>query len=109
MKVPNRRSAIVPPQKISAYLLDLDHPDGGSKANFFLQFGFDFQTLTEALLSHVVENEVFSTEETEYGRKFVVFGKMESPSGLSFNLKSVWIVRKGEARPSLLTAFPSKK
>lgn len=40
MKLPNAELAIVPEQKITLYLLDPTHPVGGSKASFFLRFGF---------------------------------------------------------------------
>jgi hypothetical protein len=40
MKLPNAQSAIVPERKITHYLLNPAHPAGGSKAAFFLRFGF---------------------------------------------------------------------
>jgi hypothetical protein len=40
MKLPNNQSATVPERKITHYLLNPAHPAGGSKASFFLRFGF---------------------------------------------------------------------
>ena len=55
MKLPNAQFATVPEQKITRYLLNPAHPAGGSKALFFLRFGFtvaDWPRLAEALLQH---------------------------------------------------------
>jgi len=40
MKLPNAQSATVPERKVTQYLLNPAHPAGGSKAWFFLRFGF---------------------------------------------------------------------
>lgn len=109
MKVPNCEQALIPMEKIEEYLLNPDHPDGGSKARFFLQAGFDQDTLTEALKLHVSKNEFVLTETNLYGAKFVVDGQVESPSGFSFKIRSVWIVLANSAVPILITAYPLKK
>lgn len=43
MKLPNHEACVVPEAKIVRYLLDLEHKDGGSKAEFFLAFGFTIE------------------------------------------------------------------
>jgi hypothetical protein len=40
MKLPNAQLATVPERKVTHYLLNPGHPAGGSKATFFLRFGF---------------------------------------------------------------------
>jgi len=40
MKLPNAHLATVPERKVTHYLLNPAHPAGGSKASFFLRFGF---------------------------------------------------------------------
>lgn len=40
MKLPNAELAVVPERKATQYLLNPAHPAGGSKAWFFLRFGF---------------------------------------------------------------------
>jgi hypothetical protein len=65
MKLPNAQSAIVPERKVTHYLLNPAHVAGGSKARFFLRFGFaaaEWRQLAEALLRHARENEVTATE-----------------------------------------------
>src|SRR5439155_15608031 len=65
MKLPNVHLAMVPEQKVTRYLLDPAHPAGGSKAAFFLRFGFlasNWRRLADALLAHARNNEVVATE-----------------------------------------------
>ncbi|HEY3931986.1 MAG TPA: hypothetical protein VGM58_06400 [Verrucomicrobiae bacterium] len=91
MKLPNAESAIVPERKITHYLLNPAHPAGGSKAWFFLRFGFtvdDWQKLADALLRHARENEVVETEQTPHGWRYVVDGKLIAPDGAGLNIRS---------------------
>jgi hypothetical protein len=70
MKLPNAQLATVPERKVTHYLLNPAHPAGGSKASFFLRFGFtvaDWQRLAEALIRHASENEVVEMKETRHG------------------------------------------
>ena len=72
MKLPNAHLATVPEPKITRYLLNPAHPAGGSKASFFLRFGFtvaDWPRLAGALLRHARENEVVETEQTRHGTR----------------------------------------
>lgn len=109
MKVPNCENAFVAPEKIETYLMNPDHPDGGSKARFFLQVGFDNDTLESALKQKILEN-IFAVSITNlFGTKYVVEAQIESPSGFSFNLRSVWVILSGSLHPILITAYPLKK
>lgn len=54
MKLPNAELATIPERKMTLYLLNPAHPAGGSKAAFFLKFGFNhanWKLLAEGLLS----------------------------------------------------------
>jgi len=75
MKLPNAHLATVPARKMTHYLLNPAHPAGGSKANFFLRFGFtveNWEHLAGALLQHARENEVIAIERTPYGVRYAV-------------------------------------
>src|ERR1039457_892905 len=75
MKLPNAEFATVPERKVTHYLLNPAHPAGGSKAWFFLRFGFtvaEWRKLADALLRHARENEVAETEQTPHGQRYVV-------------------------------------
>ena len=41
MAIPNADAALIPPEKLRDYLLDEQHPIGGSKAKWFRSLGYD--------------------------------------------------------------------
>ncbi len=47
MNIPSFNEPEIPKEKISDYLLCLEHPEGGSKARFFLSRGFSYEDWTE--------------------------------------------------------------
>jgi len=78
MKLPNAHLAVVPERKIVGYLLNPAHPAGGSKAAFFIRFGFsaaDWSRLAEALLGQARANEIAEAEPTPHGTRYVVDGR----------------------------------
>jgi hypothetical protein len=112
MKVPNAEFATVPERKVTLYLLNAAHPAGGSKALFFLRFGFmvaDWQSLAGALLRHIRENEVVETEPTRHGTRYVVDGAMAAPNGTVLNVRSAWFIDAGGEMPRFVTAHPLPK
>lgn len=112
MRLPNAHLATVPGQKITRYLLDPAHPAGGSKASFFLRFGFtaaDWQQLAEALLRHARENEVVESQETRHGQRYVVDGPLTAPEGTVLNVRSAWYISMGGDVPRFVTAHPLPK
>lgn len=108
MKTPNFETAVVPLDKVIDYLLNHDHSDGNSKARFFSQLGFDEETLPNMLLTHISEHDFVEKIRTKYGVKYIIIGIAESPIGVRFNLKTIWIVAAGTTFPRLITAYPSK-
>ena len=112
MNLPNAQLATVPERKVTHYLLNPGHPAGGSKASFFLRFGFtvaDWQQLAEALLRHGRENEVVKVEETRHGRRYVVDGLLTAPDGTSLNVRTAWYINPGGDAPRFVTAHPLPK
>jgi len=112
MKLPRPELAIVPEQKITRYLLNPAHPAGGSKASFFLRFGFtvaEWKRLAEALLHHARENEVTETGKTCHGTRFAVDGPLTAPDGRVLNIRSVWYIRADGGRLRFVTAHPLPK
>lgn len=107
MELPNRELRRVSARKVTAYLLDLEHPDGGSKARFFLAFGFDAVSLTDALMAHPMQNPVDRIATTPHGRQHIVRGPVQAPDGRQPRITSVWIVREDGA-PDLVTAYPGR-
>jgi hypothetical protein len=113
MKLPNAQLANVPERKITQYLLNPAHPAGGSKARFFLRFGFTaakWQQLAEALHRHGRENEVAAMEQTAHGGRYVVDGLLVAPDGSRLNIRSAWYISvRGDGGPRFVTAHPLPK
>jgi hypothetical protein len=113
MKLPNVQSATVPERKLTHYLLNPAHVAGGSKARFFLRFGFtvaEWRQMAEALLRHARENEVADMEQTARGTRYVVDGLLAAPDGSLLNIRSAWYIDlRGDGGPRFVTAHPLPK
>jgi hypothetical protein len=87
------------------------HEDGKHKAIFFTHFGFsvaEWETLSKALLAHAVDHEVTSTLDTQRGKHYVIEGDLQTPSGRSPLVRSVWAIDNNSTIPRLITAYPLK-
>lgn len=94
--------------KITAYLLNVDHPEGGSKARYFLRRGFSPETpepFIEALLRHCVKANLAQTVRTEFTVKYVYEAPRPAPDGQCPLIRSVWQVAEGDLWQSLVTAY----
>ncbi len=110
-KLPHLENATVAEAKITGYLLSETHEDGKQKAAFFTRFGFaieEWQILADALRQHAAENEVVSTLETEHGTHYAIEGPLETPSGRTPQVRSVWALDTGSDIPRLITAYPAR-
>ena len=111
MKLPNAAQAIVEPEKIVGYLLNLTHRFGASKADFFLEFGFRldaWEQLADALCTHGRTHAVAKTKDTPFGPRFEVDGELITPDGRKPQMRTVWQFDDGQTAPRLITAHPLK-
>jgi hypothetical protein len=112
MKLPNAQAAIVAQEKVCDYLLNAAHPDNGGKAAFFLTLGFSreqWPALAVALRKLAATTDVTEGLESPHGRKYVLEGRIESPSGRTPWVRTVWIVDAGQDAPRLVTAYPREE
>ena len=112
MKLPNAGLAKVEREKITEYLLNVEHRYGASKARFFARFGFslaNWETLAIALLDHGRQFEVSEVTETIFGPCYKVEGELQTPTGRTPRIRSVWQVDHGMVAPRLITAYPLAK
>jgi hypothetical protein len=112
MKLPHAHLATVPEAKVTRYLLNPAHPAGGSKAAFFLRFGFTavrWQQLAEALVLHAQHNQAVETEQTRHGTRYAVDGPLSAPDGTVLNIRSAWYIDPGSDTPRFVTAHPLPK
>ena len=106
-EVPNVANAVVEDLKMAGYLLNLSHPEGNSKAVFFIQRGFsvdDLPAFREMLIHHAKINVVAKYERTKRGDKFIVEGPVNWVDVNNFNLRTVWFISNGLEIPRLVTA-----
>lgn len=111
MKLPNAHLAVVDQDKITGYLLNPAHPESGGKAPFFISLGFpreDWQSLATAIRKLATTSLVTKKMESPHGLKYILEGKIETPSGKSPTVRTIWIVDRGTETPRLVTAYPSK-
>ena len=112
MKLPNREEAYIPSAKLSDYLLSSTHAVGKGKARFFRGFGFDernITTLEVSLLTIAQMQEVIDVMPTVYGVKYIIDGKLETPTGVIVNIRTVWMIEPDENNPRFVTAYPLPK
>src|SRR5262245_61139016 len=112
MKLPDVENAVVPEKKIKGYLLCATHRDGQHKAAFFTAFGFTdehWEELAARLLKHACDHEVAKTEDSPFGKRYVIEGIMEAPDGRNIMIRSVWFIDTGESTPRFVTAYPIKE
>ena len=112
MQLPNADAAVVSRDKIVGYLLNSQHPDSAGKAAFFSAMGFhvdSWRQLADALIKLVTVAPVALRVDSPHGSKYIVDGAIDTPSGRSASVRTVWIVDHGNHAPRLVTAYPRQQ
>lgn len=112
MNLRNADAAVVAQEKIRDYLLNAAHPDNGGKAAFFLSLGFqreDWGALAIAFRELAGSTNVAAQFESVHGAKYIVDGRLQSPSGRSPVVRTIWIIDRGDDIPRLVTAYPHEE
>jgi Domain of unknown function (DUF6883) len=112
MKLSNAERALVPRAKIVDYLLSPTHPDGSSKAAFFVEFGFsimEWEIMAKALAQHARETQVTRTEDSPFGTRYVIEGIINAPDGRTPFIRTIWFIENGHDVPRFVTAYPLKE
>jgi hypothetical protein len=110
MIIPAAQHAIISREKIVQYLLNLDHPEGGSKAAVLAHAGFSLERPEELERDLRVQHLSLDAQRgkaSPYGEKYEIVGPLAGPGG-HVMIRSVWIVRHGESAPRLITLIPEK-
>lgn len=109
MKLPYRKNVYIPKEKLTAYLLSQTHAVGRFKSKYFHALGYgelnvslfekDFRTIAQS-------QDVKEVLSTPYGKKYIIDGKIETPSGKVVKLRTVWIIEEEQKRPRFITVYP---
>lgn len=103
------RDAVIAPSKLTAYLLNLQHSDGGPKAVFLLEHGFTPdkpEQLERALRDHARNCPATPTYHTKWGRKFETRGPLVTPNGRNPIVSAEWQYDTGSNVPRFITRIP---
>jgi hypothetical protein len=112
MRLPHAEQVIVDEAKVRDYLLSLEHPVGRSKAVFFRALGFTdtrWEELRQELMRLVRTEDAELGPASPFGQKYIVRGRIMSPTGRSAFVKTAWIVLASEVIPRFVTAFPGER
>jgi hypothetical protein len=105
----SRRHLSIDIKKLKGYLLNLLHPDGGSKAKLLMEFGFnsgDYITLKNAILNHAAKNDINKIVTTEFAEKYMVEGHLETPSKRRLIVRSIWAKELRGKKIKFVTLYP---
>ncbi len=108
MSFPDADRAIVAQEKVCDYLLNTNHPVGGSKAAWFASVGYSldrWQELASDLLRVAISNDDFLAKPSPFGVKYEVTGTVGCSGFRPATVVTVWIV-EGNNPPRLVTAYP---
>lgn len=94
----------------SSVLLNESHAANKGRAKFFALFGFTsngWETMHDALLTHVATNPIVETETTLHGTKDQLHGPLLDalPDGRNPCILLIWTIEPG-GEPRFVTAFP---
>ena len=86
----------------------------GDKAAFFHAPGFSREqwpalAVAVALRKLAPAADVTEGLESPHGRKYVLNGQLESPSGRTPVIRTIWIVDAGQDARRLVTAYPREE
>jgi hypothetical protein len=112
MDLPNKDRVIVEAEKVRDYLLNEAHPDGYSKAEFFMAKGFHqerWHELADALKRIAREGIVVKHMNSLHGQKYIVDGILRAPDGLTALVRTIWIVDIGGDTPRFVRAYPREQ
>lgn len=108
-RLPNAHLARIEEQKIKTYVLNLAHKDGGPKAVFFRDRGFndaEWEAFADALKHHARTNPVVDERPNEFGTLYALDCNCPTPDQRNPCIRTVWEIRPEDPRPRLITAYP---
>ena len=109
MKLQNKENAYISTAKLLNYLLSETHPVGKSKARYLRSMGFNetnVNLLKERLITIAQSENVKETVFSSHGVKYIIDGLLQTPVRISTQIRTIWIIEKGQERPRFVTAYP---
>jgi filamentous hemagglutinin len=109
MQIPNAVNAAIERSKLVDYLLNVDHPQGGSKARLLTSMGYsiaDWPQLEADIRSLHLSEDYVEISSTLWGNRYEIVAPLTGPLGDTVMFRSVWQVDLGHNAPRLITMYP---
>lgn len=109
MKLPNSENAAIETTKLTKYLLNPKHKRGGDKAKLLQRLGYslnNWQQLEADIRQYHLDEDVDIVKETSYGIRYEISALLQTPTGESRLVRTVWQIDKGVDFPRLITLIP---
>ncbi len=93
MKLPNAEKAIIPSDKLTSYLLNLDHRRGGSKAKLLVLLGYkasSWDVLAEDIRREHLSSDVVEEHDSEWGKRYEIVAPLTGPLEDTVLFRSIW-------------------
>lgn len=109
MKLPNRERAVIAPEKLVTYILNIEHRRGGTKARLLAQFGYNAtepERLELDIRRYHLDVDVAIARQTEYGIRYEISAPLQTPIRRSLKVRTIWQIDQGTDFPRLITLVP---
>lgn len=109
MKLPNREHAQISSDKLTEYIPNTEHERGGTKARLLVRVGYtkdNWERLENDIRSYHLDVEIDVIRQTLYGVRYEIRAPLQTPSGRSLMVRTIWQVDIGQQVPRLVTRIP---
>jgi len=109
MRIPNAEKAIITPEKLRDYLLNLNHRRGSAKARLLISCGYRadaWHVLETDLRSQHLTADFVVAKDNVYGKRFEIRAPLTTPGGRLVVFQSIWQIDDGTDVPRLITMYP---
>lgn len=113
MLLPNYQEAIIPEEKFTEYILNINHPKGRDKAVAFKKaLGYDLDNV-DKLISNIKENinkfNAVEKPDKGYGKVYEIIMTLTGENGKNANVKTGWLLERETKRTRLTSAYVTSK
>jgi len=108
MRLPNAERAVIDPDKLRNYCLNLQHPRGKNKARVFASalgiMADDWKILKDAILEAILTEPAGPGEKDAFGQRYTVDFEL-TVGRRSATVRSSWIILTDEDFPRLTSCY----
>jgi len=107
VKLPS--DALIATEKLTKYLL-VKRPVG-DKSEFLERAGYaldNWRQLEQDIRQQILLQEAVSIEQTRYGEYFEIRASLAGPSGVTLNVRTVWMKESSSGVTKFITLYPDR-